>query len=65
MTLEEANSKPLGLYLIFWSSGGMSKAVLNQDSYGVRMITCHNWVGGTGASLTHYLYDIDKMIFIM
>lgn len=65
MTLEESKNLNLGLYLIFWKSGGMSKAVVSKDANGVRMVTCHNWTGGRGGSvLSYYVHDIARMVFI-
>lgn len=64
MTKDEAKVLPLGIYLIFWTSGGVSKTLIQQDYHGSRIMHCHNWTGG-GALLESYVYDIEKMIFIM
>ena len=65
MTIAEANELRLGIYLIFWTSGGMSKAVIQKNYYGERLLTCHNWTGGTGVKLSSYINDIDNIVFIM
>lgn len=65
MTVDEAKKVNLGFYLIFWTSGGMSKALITQDSHGTRIVTCANWLSdGHDMPLTHYSKDIAKMVFI-
>lgn len=65
MTIAEAKALPVGIYLIFWTSGGMSKAVIQQNYNGEKILTCHNWTGGSGVQLSSYVYDIEKIVFIM
>lgn len=65
MTRDKAKALPLGIYLIFWTSGGMSKAVIQQNYCGDRILTCHNWTANGGVRLLDHLYDIEKMIFII
>lgn len=66
MTREEAEEAPLGLYLIFWESGGMSKALITQNESGTRIIKCHNWTANSYcAPFADYVEDIEKIVFVM
>lgn len=64
MTLEESELLQCGIYLVFWTNGNMSKAVLNKNEFDKLHISCHNWIGGF-VPFDRYLTNIEKMIFIM
>jgi hypothetical protein len=44
MRKSEFNSLPLGLYRVFWTSGGASLAAIGQRSNGDRWLAPTNWI---------------------
>ena len=44
MTRAEGNKLPLGLYRVFWKSGGSSLAAVGMDYVGNRWLAPTNWV---------------------
>lgn len=44
MTVEEANSLPVGVYRLYWDGGGSSVASVGCDARGKRWYAPANWV---------------------
>ena len=44
MKLSEFYNLPVGLYRLYWKSGGSSIAAIGMNEKGLRWIACVNWV---------------------
>ncbi len=58
MTKVESKTLPLGLYRVFWKSGGISLAAVGQDYDGNRWIAPTNWVT---PGVTDYWRNIERV----
>jgi hypothetical protein len=43
MKIKEFLETPIGLYRLFWKSGGSSLAAIGMDNKGKRWVACANW----------------------
>lgn len=62
----DSRKVPLGVYKVWWKSGGSSVGVIAEDSRGVRYIHCANWIVNDGpiARLDKFEDGIIKMELI-
>ena len=62
MTKVEEGKLPLGLYRLFWKSGGWSLSSVGQDQHGNKWIAPVNWSNGAGT--TDYWKNILRVEWI-
>jgi len=64
MTEDQVRQLPLGLYRVYWLSGGMSVAAVGMDSAGNHWLAPTNWSLSRGSDLTAYWSGVDSIELI-
>lgn len=61
MKKREIDNLPLGLYIVYWRTGGYSEAALGQTRSGKRWIAPCNWVSGSTTLNRKWRNEIEAM----
>lgn len=58
MTAEQVAKLPIGLYQLWWKSGGMSLACVGQLHDGGRWFACSNWTSRCAHGIASTEWDL-------